>query len=197
MELDEMKVLWQDMNQKIEEQKSLTDHIIIEMTKEKYKNTFNKLYTQEVIGSIVCLIASVYILLNVGKLETWYLELSGIIAVVILMIMPIYTLLNIYKIKELKIGKTNMKNSILEFEKRKMRLARVQRINIFLCVVLFIVSLPVMSKIMNDIDVFSESKIMFWYVPIGFVALFFIFRWAQRSLKQKTEKANQLLLDLE
>ncbi len=197
MELDEMKVLWKDMNQKIEQQKSLTDQIIEEMTKKKYRNTFRKVYTQEFIGSIISYIISGYILLNFEKMEVWYLEASAIIAIAILTLMPTYTLNAIYKTKELKIGKTNLKESITEFEKRKKRMAQVQRINIVLCMMLLIVSLPVMSKIISGVNVFTESKVMYWYLPIGYLVVFFILRWAQQSLKKITNTANQILLDLE
>ena len=40
MELEEMKVLWQEMSQQVEKQKSLTDKLIIEMTQQKYAQKF-------------------------------------------------------------------------------------------------------------------------------------------------------------
>ena len=54
MEFEEMKFLWEEMSGKIEQQKKLTDSLIIKMTKSDYKNKLMKIFIPEMIGSLIC-----------------------------------------------------------------------------------------------------------------------------------------------
>jgi len=68
MEIEEMKILWDDMTGALEKQKNLTDSIILKMTKTSYRNKINKILIPEVIGSAVCLAAALFILFFFSQL---------------------------------------------------------------------------------------------------------------------------------
>ena len=62
MEFEEMKSLWEEMSGKIEQQKKLTDSLIIKMTKSDYKNKIMKIFIPELIGALICFANALYIL---------------------------------------------------------------------------------------------------------------------------------------
>jgi len=90
-----MKTLWDDMSVKVNNQKLLTDQLIIDMTLEKYKNKFNPILTIEGIGAVVLFIAAILLMLNIQKLDTWYLMSCGLCTLIYLIVMPILILRSI------------------------------------------------------------------------------------------------------
>jgi len=81
MEFEEMKSLWEEMSGKFEQQKKLTDLVIIRMTKSDYKNKIMKIFIPELIGALTCFAAVLYILISFQKLDVWYLMACGVVSV--------------------------------------------------------------------------------------------------------------------
>jgi hypothetical protein len=69
MELDDLKNTWDNQSNK-EEQQNLTSKLIDQMTQEKYNSKINKIAYPEIIGSLICLIAIIYIGINFYKLDS-------------------------------------------------------------------------------------------------------------------------------
>ena len=199
MELEEMKSLWEDMSQKVDQQKILTDKLIIDMTQERYINRFNKILMYESIGAVVCFASAIFLIVNLGKLDTWYLLTCGIITLIFLLILPIVVLRSIGKIKHLNIAKDNYKETITRFYKSKKELLFTQRLGIYLSFIFALVILPVTSKILSNKDLFvSEHSTKLWiYIPILFIFLFFFSRWGYKSYKSITNSAENVLKELD
>ena len=89
MELEEMQAAWSQMSQDLEKQKQLTDEIILKMTQQKYTSQWNKIFTAEKIGGIICYTALIALLFNFNKFDTLGLQISGILCIIILAILPI------------------------------------------------------------------------------------------------------------
>jgi len=199
MKLEEMKSLWTEMSLKLESQKSLTDKLILEMTQERYVNKFSKIQMYESIGALICFIAAFFIVINIGKLDTWYLLTFGIITIAFLILMPILVLRSIKSIKHLNIASNNYKETIMSFAKAKKKLLTFQRVGIYLSFLFALVIMPVSSKILNNKDFFAiEHSTKFWIgMPLFFAGLFFFARWGYRSYQNITNSAENILKELE
>lgn len=92
MELEELQLAWTQMGKELETQKKLTNNIIMEMTRTKYKNKFKKISMYEKAGTVVCFGVALLILINFKKLDTWYLQACGTLCLGFLIIMPILVL---------------------------------------------------------------------------------------------------------
>ena len=92
MELEEMKTLWGEMSIEIEKQKKLTDSLIIKMTQADYRNKISKILIPEAIGALVCFAGILFILINIQKLNNWYLLVCGITSALILFVLPLLSL---------------------------------------------------------------------------------------------------------
>ena len=195
MELDEMKILWQEMNQKIEKQKSLTDNIIMEMTKERYKNRFAKITAYETGGTVVCFAMVLVVLFNFNKLDTWYLAASGIFAIVFLIGLPILVLRSLYQIRNLNIGMGNFKEVLNQYAKQQANLLRLQRFRIYFNVIFLFVSLLLAGKIMNNKDLLLEGTPWLWMIPAG-LFLYFFSRWGYGHYVRITKSAEDILKEL-
>ena len=199
MELQEMKSLWKEMSEKVERQKVLTDKLIIDMTQERYTNRFKKVLTYESFGAAICFAAAIFLVFNLGKLDTWYLLASGIISLILFLLMPVLVLRSIGNIKNLDIAKNTYKETLIGFYKFKNQLLFTQRLSIYLSVILALVALPVTLKIINNKNVFAmEHTIKLWvFIPITFVFLFLYSRWAYRNYKSIANSAEKILVELD
>ncbi len=197
MELEEMKTLWDKMSQDLEKQKKLTDKLITDMTQEQYNNRLRKISIPETIGAFICFGIAVMLLFYFGKLDTWYLKLSGIFSIIFYLLIPILSLRSIYKIKSINIAKNNYKQTLVDFARYKKHFLFIQKLAIYLSFLLMIVVLPVVVKIMDGRDLFIGGKLWIWYIPIMFIFLFFFSRWGYRCYSNLTTKAENILKELD
>ncbi|MDC7997149.1 hypothetical protein [Gilvibacter sediminis] len=197
MELQEMQAAWQQMNQKIEKQQQLTDQLIMEMTTQKYRAKYQKLNTFETVGGVICYVFATYILMNFGKMDIWYLRLCAVVAIAVLTILPIFSLSAIRDLQNLPITSGTQKELMRDFTARKRRFLLFQKINVGMTPLLMVSILPIFSKLFKNIDVFTESSVMFWYLPIGAIALFLMFGWVFKCYRSINASAAKTLEELD
>lgn len=197
MDLEEIQTIWSEMSDQLEQQKKLTNEIIMKMTQDRYRNKFDKITFYETIGAIICFVMAIYFLVNINKLDTWYLLACGMFTIAFLIILPAITLGLLGKIKRMNIVKNSFKETIVGYTKAKNQLLLIQRVGIYLSFILVFTCLPVFSKIMKNKDLFLESRILLIYFPIMAIFLFFFARWGYKCYKNITNSAENILKELE
>jgi hypothetical protein len=199
MELEKMKTLWQEMSEQIEEQKQLTDTLIMDMTQQKYTQKFNKITTYESIGAAICFITAILILVNFKKLDTWYLAGCGIFTLSYLLTLPILVLRSLKTIRSINISSASYKESIVGFAKAKKQLLLIQKLGMYVNFILFLAIIPVTSKLMGDKDIFMTGGSLWKYgfIAIVAIAMIFVSRWGYGCYKNITNSAENILKELE
>lgn len=198
MTLEEMQTVWSEMTQKIEKQERLTDTLIMEMTQQKINTKIGSINRYESGGAIICYIAAFILVLHLGKLDTWYLQVSGIIVLAYLLVIPTMVLWSVKQMKLIDLAKNSLKQSFVDFSKRRNNFLLLQRIGIGMNFVLMVLILPVFGKIVNDKDLFiDDSNRWFWYILIMVLFLVPFSIWGYRSYKRMTLSVETLLKDLE
>jgi hypothetical protein len=198
MELEEMKILWDEMSTEVDKQKTLTDKLILQMTQERFNNRIQSISIPETFGSIFCFAIAFYILVNFNKLDTWYFLASGIYSVAYFLGIPILVLMSIKKMKKVNFGNNNFKQTLLDFAKAKNQFFFVQKISLYLSAGLIVTSLILAGKILSDKDIFMENgTVWFWYMPLMVTFLFFFSSWGLKHYRNKAKQAENLLKDLE
>ncbi len=198
MELEELQLAWTQMGKELETQKKLTNNIIMEMTRTKYKNKFKKISTYEKAGTVLCFGVAVLILVNFNKLDTWYLQACGTLCLSFLIIMPILVLTALKQIQDFDIFKGTYKENLVRYTKLKTRLLRLQKISITLSVIMMFLIIPTTTKIFDGKDVFLIPLKIAQLISllIAFLGVFFFSRWGYRSYQKITDSAALLLEDL-
>jgi len=197
MELEELKNEWQEMSKEIENQKILTDKLIIDMTQEKFNKRLSSISIPESVGAIICAFMALYIIFNFYKLDIWYLEVCGALSIAYLILLPFYVLKSIKGMKKINIAVNSLKQTILDFSKRKNQFWFAQRIGFYLNFLFIIAILPVFGKLFKDKDLFLSAKLWYWYIPAMFVFLIVFSIWGLKHYKKATTDAENLLKDLE
>ena len=197
MELEELQSAWTQMSYELEKQKELTNDIIMEMTKEKYRTKFKTITNYEKAGTLLLIASALLIVFNIPKLDTWYLLICGLIAIVFSIILPILVLSSLKKIQRLDIVNLPYKDALLEYTKSKTKLLKIQRYGIYASFIYLIAFLPTTAKIFNGKDLFLEPFTLFWKIVVMAVFLLIIARWGYGHYKSITSSAEQLIKDLE
>ena len=193
MNIEELQSTWQEMSLELEKQKKLTHEMIMQMTQIRYKNQLQKIAKYEGFGAIVCFAAALIILMNFGKLDTWYLQICGLFTLSFLLVLPVLVLRSIRNMKQIDIARGTYAENLIAFYKALDRFLFIQRMGIGLGFILIITTLPVAGKIMNDRDLFANSEAWIWYLPVMTIFLFFFARWGYRSYKSMTITAEAIL----
>jgi hypothetical protein len=196
MEFEEMKSLWGEMSGKIEQQKKITDSLIIKMTKSDYKNKIMKIFIPELIGALVCFVVAIYILFSFQKLDRWYLNVCGIVSILILILLPVLSFNAIHKIRSVNILDNNYKQSLLEYSKGKRQFVFIQKLSFYLGAVLLLAVLPVMGQLIAGKDLFIETRLWLWYA-IGYLFFYGFSKWVFRKYVKTTAEAEEILKELE
>jgi len=199
MELEELQTAWAQMSNELEHQKKLTNEIILNMTKEKFRNKFKTVTAYETIGAFVCFCIAMLVLVKFGELNTWYLQLCGVLSLSYLIILPILVLRALKRIKTINISNNSFRENLRHYIKAKNRLLRVQQIGIGLGFLAMFFFIPVFSKIISDKNIFQVGLKTEQVVSLSitfFITVIFCL-WAYKGYVKLTRSAQELLKDLE
>lgn len=199
MELEQIQATWSQLSDELEQQKKLTKQIILQMTQERYSNKFKTISIFETIGAVICFMAGIYILVNIPKLDTWYLLACGIFTLSFLVVMPILVLRALYRIKSIDILKNNYKETLIKYEKSKKYLLILQQFGIYASFILMFTTAAVFSKIWSNEDFFMIEKDGWVYgaILVAILFVFFFARWGYRCYKSVTTSAEEIINELE
>lgn len=196
MELEQMKTQWQEMSQQLEKQKKMTDTLIIQMTKIRYRNKLDKVWLPELAGTVVSAAVFFFILYNFHKLNSGYLIVCGIVTCLLLSVLPVFSLNMLYKIRSLNISGNNFKQSMEKYTKVRVRFLRFQKLNLIFGALMAVVALPVMTMIMTGKDVLMGSRLWLGYA-IGFPFLYWFTTWVIKCYRNSIVSAENILKELE
>ncbi|WP_300027954.1 hypothetical protein [uncultured Maribacter sp.] len=199
MELEELQSAWTQMSNEINHQKKLTNQIILDMTKQKYQNKFTTITKYETLGAIICFTIALFVLINFQELDTWYLQVCGILTLSFLIVLPAMVLSTLKRIKNIDILNGSYKENLKLYVKTKNRLLRLQQIGIAVGLIGLVFIVPVTSKIISNKNVFLTSLKTEQYIifTITMVIMVFFCKWAYNGYLKVTRSAQELLQDLE
>lgn len=198
MELEEMQATWSRMSDQLENQKKLTNKLIMEMTQQRYQSKIQILSKYEGIGAVICFIAAILIILQFSELDTWYLLASGIFTVCYLIVLPVIVLRSINSMKRINLIDNTYKETLIAYSKKKKQFLLTQQIGIYLNFILLAVSLPVVVKVFKGKDIFlTNIDLLYWYIPSMAVFLILFSIWGYSKYKKLTASASNILEELE
>lgn len=199
MEVEELQATWIQLSAELEQQKILTEQIILQMTQERYSNKFKTISTYETIGAVICFLSGFYMLVNITKLDTWYLMTCGILTITFLFTMPILVLRALWQIKNIKIIDVSVSETLVKFKKSKNKLLSLQQFTVYASFILMLTTAAVFKKIWSNKDFFMAERGLWSYGAIAVVAIFLFFfaKWAYTCYKNITRSAEDVLKELD
>lgn len=195
MELEEIKIAWEELSADISRQKKLTDSLIIKMTQINYRNKTLKITVPETIGSFGCLAMALYIAIHFQELHTWYLQGCGLITLITLVMLPIVSFRSIYVITAVQVESNKYKESLMQYANGKKKFVALQKMNFYLGAILLVVILPVTGQLIGGKDVFKQQWIWLWF-STSFIFFYILARWIFRKYMKIMTEAQTILQEL-
>lgn len=156
MDLDEMKMAWSDMSVQLEQQKKLTDSIILKMTQEKSSSRLGRIIAAETIGVYFTIGALFYVILNFNKFDNW-LEITGGIGTLAIMLLGIvFGLKIIRKAKQIDLTKHDLNTTLAYFTSFKSTLGFYKKLSIVTNVIGPIFIFPAAFALFSDKDLLEN-----------------------------------------
>jgi len=190
-----MKTMWGEMSAEMDKQKKLTTQLITKMTQANYRGKVNNILMPETAGALVSFASFVYIALNFEKLNSLHLFICGIVAAAIMLVLPLLSLRAVFKMRSVNIGSNNFKQAIQQYAAGKKQFVFVQKLTFYLGALLLVAILPVMSKIMGNVDAFKTNSLWLMYA-VMFIFFLFFAKWVYRSYAKSVNDAENLLKEL-
>lgn len=196
MELEEMQSTWSALSKRVEKQENITNQIIEEMTQKKYNSKLNKIVYSEYIGTIVCFIAAVYLILNLTKIENTPVQILALASIALLFILPIISLKSLHTIKSVNITSKTYLEAINSFASQKIRFQKFQKLNVLLGFSLVLMTVPVLSAIQGK-DL-SETPYFWSLIFPFFILIFLAFAfWVLKSYNKVLNDTERMLADID
>lgn len=192
MELEEIQAAWTEMSSEIAQQKLITNDLIMKMTQSRYKNHWNKIALPDKIFSVLSFVMVIALIANFKQLDTFPLQICGLISIPILIILPIFSIKTIRDLQQLNITQNTYKETMEAYAKSKKRFVNFQKINMAVSFVFMIVSIPVWMKFLKGENLFETLNMRFIYtLPVCFLLFFLMLRYItkmNRSMLKNSEK---------
>jgi hypothetical protein len=196
MELEEMKSLWTDLSLKVEKQDKIQKELLMEITKQKFRNKLNHIRVPEILGSLVCVGYAMYLLSRFSDFDLWYNQVFALITIFILIALPAASLTALKGMRELRIDSETPSTILEKFIKSKIRFWNVQRYGMILGAILMITILPPLAELKGSDEIISNPKFWMLYVPGVFTFMFFFSRWALKKYHGVIDTSEKMLQEL-
>lgn len=197
MELDEMKSLWADLSLQVEKQDKIQKELLLEITKQKFRNKMNGIRIPEILGSLVCVGYAMYFLARFGDIELWYNQVFALVTILIMIALPAASLSAIKGMRDIRIESETPAAMVEKFIKNKVRFWNVQRYGIFLGATVMITILPPLTELNGSIDAIATPVFWMIYIPVGLVFLFLFSRWLLKKYKGVIDSSEKMLQEMD
>ena len=196
MELDDLKNSWEDINQQVKKQQNLNTEMIDKMTRSTYFSNLKKVAYAEITGAIICIAGAAFIVANFSKLNTAFLQGTGVIAILVLLTLCVFSLISLWQFNLIKDVNIPYAETLKAFAIQKIRFHKFQRINILLSYLLLVTVIILLSKFLNGKDLTSNKYFWIFSFSIGYIFLLFYSKWVSKYYNKTLRKTEDLLREL-
>ena len=156
MDLNEMKLAWSEMSVQLEQQKRLTNDIILKMTQEKSTSRLKRIVLMEGFGVTMTILVLFIILKNFNRLENWVEVAGGIGTVFILAFAIGFGIKLIRQALGINLFKYSFKETLNRFKAFRKTLGFYKRISIIINAISPLFMFPVAFGLFTEIDLVED-----------------------------------------
>ena len=193
MELEEFKNI---LNSASKGEQQLTPKIIDQMTERKYYAKMKKIAYPEFIGIAICLAAAIFIGLNFEKLDTGFLQGTGVVSIVTLTALSIISYVSLQSFSDVKNVNKAYVETLKAFATHKLRFYKLQKINVLLSYLLMVTFIILLSKFFNGMDVTENKYFWIFSITFGYIFLQFYSKWVMKYYRKTLNQTEELLKEL-
>ena len=197
MELEDLKANWEILSREMDQQKRITNDLVMQLARQKVNKGIKPLIYIEAIGGIcLCLILSGFILINFAELGSIVLKVFGVASIGIFIIGSYFSVQFIKRSLKVNLLENTVSETTEAFEKLERLMAQNKRFSAWLMPFTVAFFLPVTLKLISGVDPFHQLDKLFQgllaSVVLAIPVLIMIFRFYRSKIKQTREGLNEL-----
>ncbi len=196
MELEDLKTTWNSENFSSHQQ-NLNAQTLKELIQHKYNSKIRRIAFPEIMGSIVCLAAFVFIAFHFYQLDTLWLQGAGITSLLVLIAIPVLSFCSLRQLSKPKDFNLPHTETLKRFASQTLMFDKLQKVNITLGYLLLVTIIVLTWKFFGGKDLVGNT--LFWIVSFTFGYLFLLFfsRYVTRHYKRTLAQTEELLQELQ
>ena len=163
------------------------------MIKRKYYSKIKKIAYPEIAGTAICLIAAIYIGINFNKLDSTFLQGTGILAILLLLSMSALSVVSLRQLKMKEAADRPYAEMLKIFISQKSAFCRLQKINIQLSYLLLVTTFILLSKFAAGKDISGNKYFWLLSFSLGYIFLLFFSRIVSKFYKKTLQQTEELL----
>lgn len=179
MDLEQMQSVWKDLSGQLEQQKQITDDIILKMRHGQSRSSLDRIIRLEAFGAIFSACAVVYLLKNSHRFDNW-LNISALVGTIAILLFSIgIAIILIKKANKINLLESTYAQTMEDFSafKKVLRFYKRMSIGIYFLIPLFVIPVTFVilfdKNLLDDLEEFQENLIAsFLILPIGFWLIF-------------------------
>ncbi|MCB0634363.1 MAG: hypothetical protein R2824_18980 [Saprospiraceae bacterium] len=195
-EFDQLKAIWSEMSNKLDQQKKLTDQLILQMAHEKSSSRLHRIITMESVGVIAVVIFLFILLSRFHYLSNWLQIGGGILSILTFLISLIIGIRIIVQARKIDLIRNSYQQNINYFYNLKKTLRFYKRLSIVLNILLPFFLIPVVFKLFLNKDLLTDpasfGNALLSFALIIPLALYLIIRFYRRQISQVKEAINEI-----
>lgn len=192
-----MKSLWADLSLQVEKQDKIHKELLMEITKQKFRNKLNSIRIPEILGSMVCVGYAMYLLARFADFELWYNQVFALVTIFIMIALPVASLTAIKGMRNLRLDKESPATILNKFTKSKIRFWNVQRYGMIFGAIVMLTLIPPLAELNGSGEMISNPVFWLIYIPAGLVFMYLFSRWALKKYKGVIDSSERMLRDIE
>lgn len=195
MELDDLKKTWSSTGRMVGQQ-TMDVAQLVKDRELKYGATLRRIILPEILGSIVCLAAAVFIGFQWNSLETTLMQTTGIVAIALLVLIPAISFWSTAGLRNRPNLSQPHADTLRHFAQQKLQFFKLQKLSVLLSYLLLVAVIVLMSGMYGRNDT-AESK-YFWMlsITVGYVFLVFYARWVEKYYQKSIDGGEVLLREI-
>ncbi len=194
MDLNDLKNAWDNQDHTAEQ--NVAPKIIDQIVQEKYHSKIKKIVFPEIIGSMICVAAAVFICISFAKLDTFFLKGVGILSVLLLLVVSIISFLSIKSLNIPQDISQPYAETLKIFATQKLKFYRLQKINITLGYLILVTVIILVFKFFGGKDLSGNKYFWTFSFTIGYIFLLFYSSHVSAFYKKSLKQAEELLKEL-
>jgi hypothetical protein len=196
MELDDFKKTWNETKIQVQKEQEINPIKLKIISNQKYQLKMKRIIIPELVGSIVCLAAAVFIGFNFRNLDTALLQGAGVISILLLLLLPVISALSTSQISTPVNVNKPYAEILKAFAIKKIRFVKLQKMNVTLCYLLLVNIIVLLSKLLGETDLSYNKYFWLFAFTIGFIFLLFYSRWVEKYYHRTLRQSEELLREL-
>ncbi|WP_132054759.1 hypothetical protein [Pseudocnuella soli] len=196
MELDDLKKTWSSTGRMVGQQ-TMDVAQLVKDRELKYGATLRRIILPEILGSIVCLAAAVFIGFQWISLETTLMQTTGIVAIALLVLIPAISFWSTAGLRNRPNLSQPHADTLRHFAQQKLQFFKLQKLSVLLSYLLLVAVIVLMSGLYGRNDIVENKYFWMLSMTVCYVFLVFYARWVDKYYRKSIDGAEVLLREIE